>query len=440
MFYCKECGNEFKKWYGKCPSCKNFNTFIEFKQETSIKKNKQNFDQEVYVEKLKDINIEVDDKVKTNIKELDRVLGGGLIKGSLILLGGTPGVGKSTLTLQLCQNISEENELLYISGEESTSQIKMRSKRLKQNLNDNFLIANIKSIEQIIDQALKLNIKYLVIDSIQTVYTVDNPGISGSVGQLKESTLKLMYFAKKYKITTILIGHVTKDGEIAGPKLLEHMVDTVLYLEGEKNTNYKVLRSTKNRYGQVGEIGLFEMGQEGLKSLEEINSLFIQNKNAEEATALGAVVEGNRIIFLETQALVVAVDFGYPKRTTQGYDLARLNLLLGLIQKRLNINFSNYDCYLNISTLLKNKTYELDLAVIVSLISAKKNIKIPRENLYLGEVSLNGEIKQVTQQNQKIKEAQKLGFKKVYCNALVINKKDYKIQIIDINNIDDLKI
>lgn len=439
MFYCKECGNESKKWYGKCPSCKNFNTLVEVKNEVSNQnKNKQNFETDIKIEKLKDVNITKENRLLTKIEELDRVLGGGLVKGSLVLLGGTPGVGKSTLTLQVAKNITKDNKLLYISGEESTSQIKLRSQRLQQELTDNFLIANLKNLEQIIQESLKEQVKYLVIDSIQTIFTSNNPGVSGSVGQLKECTLNLMYFAKKHSITIILIGHVTKDGEIAGPKLLEHMVDTVLYLEGEKNTNYKILRSSKNRYGKVGEIGLFEMQNLGLVSLDKIQSVFLQTNQAEEGTAIGAIEEGDRIIFLEAQALAVPVDFGYPKRTTQGYDLQRLNLLLGLIQKRLNISYSNFDCYLNISTLLKSKTYSLDLAVIIALISAKNGTKIPKDSLYLGEVSLNGMVKSVNKQVEKIKEAQKLGFKKVYCNSKNINISKYKIEIIHLDNITQI--
>lgn len=424
MFFCKECGYESKKWYGRCPSCKEYNTIVDA---PGLRKKKKEVDktqnissssarEEVSISKLKDVNIVSESRINTRIDEFDRVVGGGIVKGSLILLGGNPGIGKSTLTLQIAESLSSAGALLYISGEESTSQIKLRSERLKVKMNDNFLISNNKELEEIFELALKNDIKYLIIDSIQTIYLGSNSGSSGSVSQVKECTLQIMYFAKKYGISVIIIGHVTKEGDIAGPKVLEHMVDTVLYLEGEKNTDYKILRSNKNRFGKVGEIGLFMMSKEGLESIDSVAEFFLDSQIEASGTTIGTILEGERILFVEVQSLLINSDFGYPKRTTQGYDLQRLNLLLGVIQKRLNISFSTLDCYLNLSSGIKSKEVSLDLAVVMSLISARKNTIIDKTTVFIGEVSLTGEVKRVHRQEERIEQALKLGFTKIYCN------------------------
>lgn len=442
MFFCKECGYESKKWYGRCPSCKEYNTLVDA---PGLGKKKKEVDRtqdissggagrKVGISKLKDVNIVNEARITTKIDEFDRVVGGGIVKGSLILLGGNPGIGKSTLTLQIAESLSSANSLLYISGEESTSQIKLRSERLKVKLNDNFLISNNKELEEIFELALKNDIKYLIIDSIQTIYLGSNSGSSGSVSQVKECTLQIMYFAKKYGITVIIIGHVTKEGDIAGPKVLEHMVDTVLYLEGEKNTDYKILRSNKNRFGKVGEIGLFEMSKEGLESVDSVAEFFLDSQIEASGTTIGTILEGERILFVEVQSLLINSDFGYPKRTTQGYDLQRLNLLLGVIQKRLNLSFSTLDCYLNLSSGIKSKEVSLDLAVVMSLISARKNTIVDKKTIFIGEVSLTGEVKKVHRQEERIEQALKLGFTKIYCNESKI--KDERIK--NCSTINDL--
>lgn len=443
MYWCKECGSETKKWYGRCLTCKEYNTLVEFKEKSVSNSKKTNqdlnkFDQNISLEKLSEVKIKSDKRQSTNIPELDLVLGGGFVEGSLILLGGNPGIGKSTLILQMAAEVTKSKKLLYISGEESTTQIKLRANRLNLEPENNFLIGNFKELEEIFKIATKNEIKYLIIDSIQTIFTSSNTSSSGSVSQVKECTLQLMYFAKQQNITIIIIGHVTKDGEIAGPKLLEHMVDTVLYLEGEKNTGYKVLRSIKNRYGKAGEIGLFEMTSVGLLSVKSIESFFLEEDIDASGTVIGVLEEGERNMFVEIQSLLIPTDFGYPKRTTQGYDLQRLNLLLGVIQKRLDLNFTNYDCYLNIANGFKSKQISLDLAVVASLISARNDIEIPRDELFIGEVSLSGTIKRVYNQEEKVEQALKLGFNKIYCNNNKSIKFKNENKIIDCRNIKSL--
>lgn len=434
MYFCKECGNEYKKWFGRCPTCKEYNTLIEVKEEKLYKvKNKD--DRNVKVEKLREVKGISENRISSYIKEMDYVLGGGFVEGSLNLIGGSPGVGKSTITMQVTINISRNSKVLYVSGEETASQIKIRADRIDKNLSDNLLVVNLKNLENIQRLTLENEIKFLVIDSIQTIHSSSN--ISGTVSQLKECTLKLMYFAKENSITILMIGHITKDGEIAGPKLLEHMVDVVLYLEVEKVTGYKLLRSQKNRFGKVGEIGVFQMQENGLQPVVINQTQFGNQSINTEGIAFSMVSESDRIFVSEIQGLTVPTLFGYPKRIVQSYDVNRLNLLLGLMYKRLNIDCSNVDCYLNLSFNLKNNNIT-DLAVIVSLMSIVKNILISRDVIYLGEVSLTGEVKEVVNLSDKVTEAKRLGFKTIYCNNYQMIKVS-NMNIVDIRNIEELK-
>lgn len=432
MFYCKECGNESKKWYGRCPVCKEYNTFVEVRKvkKESLNNKKNYLESEIKLTKIKEIKNNDKSRVLTSIAEFDYVLGKGFVPGSLILLGGSPGVGKSTLILEVASNIANSYNLLYVSGEESLQQIKIRANRLQLDINDNLSFTTSKDVDLIIETSLKNDIKCLIIDSIQTIYSQEVKGIAGSTSQVKECTLRLMYFAKETNTTVIIIGHITKDGDIAGPKLLEHMVDVVLYLEGEKNTNYKILRTSKNRYGNVPEVGIFEMEDEGLRSAHSIENYFLNSNIIVPGKVVGCTIEGDRIFFCDVESLLIKTEYGFAKRTTQGYDLSRMNLLLGIIQKRLKINLSQDDCYLNVSGAIKNNERSLDLAVIMSLISSKTDYVLDKNNIFIGEVGLGGEIKQDQGIKKKIELAEKYGFKRIFCKldpAIRLNSKEIKI-------------
>lgn len=410
LFVCAECGEEFSKWSGMCPSCRQWNTLKEFKvQGESHKTSRAN---------TKDIKITTLDKVEkanfkrlaTGIGEFDRVLGGGIVPGSVILLGGDPGIGKSTITAQVLANIAGT---LYISGEESLEQIRMRIDRMKVSPDKIQAIAD-THIDAITKTIYKHKPSLVVVDSIQTMYSGDFPSTPGSLVQVRECALKLQKCAKELHIPIILIGHVTKEGNVAGPKILEHLVDVVLYLEGERFHNHRVLRGVKNRFGAIDEIGVFEMNEQGMQEVKNPSKLFLQERSEEiPGSVVGATIEGNRPILIEIQALVTKTVFGYPKRTTSGFDLNRLNLLLAILTKRAKLSLGNYDVYINVVGGFKIKDPGVDLAVCMAIVSAFLNKKINKNVCLFGEVGLSGEIRNVKFAEKRSGEAKRLGFVKI---------------------------
>lgn len=438
VFVCSSCGYESGKWLGKCPSCNSWNTFYEekiIKTKNNDKKRSENLKPIT----LKDVDINLGKRVLTGFEELDRVLGGGLVIGSLVLLGGDPGIGKSTLILQLCNNIKLTGIILYVSGEESGSQIKLRADRLGVK-NDNIMFLGETSIELIDETISNLKPELVIIDSIQTMYSEEISSAPGSVSQVREATSKVMQICKKQNISTIIIGHVTKDGAIAGPRVLEHMVDTVLYLEGDRYLSYRILRGVKNRFGPTNEIGVFEMSNEGLKEVENPSSILISDRDGNPTGSIVIVsLEGTRPILIELQALITQSFLGMPRRTANGIDHNRVSLLMAVIEKSAGIILGNYDAYVNIIGGIKLNEPAIDLGLVLAIISSFKNIPIAKDVVAIGEVGLTGEVRNVNMIESRIKEAQKLGFKK--CIVPYINKVNIKdkfdIKIVGVKNINE---
>lgn len=425
LFECQHCGEQATKWLGKCPGCGSWDSFIELNPEqqevlkqTSVASTTQS--------KAKPITqIEQDDVLRfsSNNEEFDLVLGGGIVPGSLTLIGGSPGVGKSTLLLKISGNIAQSNKkVLYVSGEESAGQIKLRANRLESNSDNLFLLSEIK-LEEIQNELLRENYEVVIIDSIQTIYSSNLTSAPGSVSQVREITFELMRKAKETNIAMFIIGHITKDGSIAGPRVLEHMVDTVLYFEGESSKELRMLRGFKNRFGSTSEIGIFEMTQEGLISAKDIASKFFDKSKVQSGSALTVSMEGSRALILEVQALVTESTYPNPKRSATGFDLNRLNMLLALLEKKLDLPFNNYDVFINISGGIKIKESSADMAVIAAIISSFRDRPISKESIFIGEVSLTGEIKDVYSMDLRLKEAQAQGINK----AIVPQKPNIKL-------------
>lgn len=411
VFVCNECGYETSKWLGKCPACNSWNSFYE---EKVIKA--KNTDNAKLVESkpisLNEVKLENLPRFKSGFEELDRVLGGGLVQGSLTLVGGDPGVGKSTLVLQLCDKINVEGKILYVSGEESGTQIKLRAERLNVTKN-NIVFLGETSVDLIEKSINEIVPNLVIIDSIQTMYSEEISSVPGSVSQVRECTAKIMQICKKQNISTIVIGHVTKEGAIAGPRVLEHMVDTVLYLEGERYLTYRILRGVKNRFGSTNEIGVFEMQEHGLVEVENPSSFLLSDTNDNlPGSVIVPALEGTRTLLIEIQALVSQTIFGMPRRTANGIDFNRLNLLMAVIEKNAGILLGNYDAYANIVGGIKINEPAIDLGIVLSVISSFKNRPISKEIVVIGEVGLTGEIRSVNMIENRIKEAQKMGFKK----------------------------
>ena len=436
VFVCSNCGNESSKWFGRCPACNEWNTCYE--EKVNLKSSGKSASKKTATTvKLDDVKKQDIVRTKTGFGELDRVLGGGLVKGSLTLLGGEPGIGKSTLILQICDKIKGEGQVLYVSGEESAQQIKIRADRLGIKNNDIVFLGE-TDIDVIEDAILKTNPKLVVIDSIQTMYSDEITSGPGSVSQVREITTRIMKMCKQEEITTIIIGHVTKDGNIAGPRVLEHMVDTVLYLEGERYFAYRILRGVKNRFGSTNEIGMFEMNDIGMCEISNPSSVLLSEKNENIAGSIVvASIEGTRPILVELQALTSTSVFGMPRRTANGIDYNRLTLLIAVLEKRTGLPLGNQDVYLNIVGGIKINEPALDLGIILAVSSSFKNIPIPNDVIAIGEVGLTGEVRSVNQIEKRIKEAEKLGFKK--CIIPESNKKllkdTYKLDIIGVQNI-----
>ena len=440
IFVCSECGNESSKWLGKCPACNSWNTFYEQKVvETKAGGHKDLAKSENKPQKLNSYEAKETLRTSTGFGELDRVLGGGLVKGSLVLLGGEPGIGKSTLILQICDKVKGEGKVLYVSGEESAEQIKMRADRLGIN-NDDILFLGETDIDVVNQAIIEINPKLVIIDSIQTMYSEEISAAAGSVSQVREITSQVMRVCKSRAITTIIIGHVTKEGNIAGPRVLEHMVDTVLYLEGERYFSYRVLRGVKNRFGSTNEIGMFEMNEEGMCEITNPSDILISEREDNSAgSCIVSSIEGTRAILIELQALTTQSIFGFPKRTANGTDYNRLALLIAVLEKRAGIMLGSQDVYLNLVGGIRVNEPSIDLGMMMAVVSSFKNVAIPKDMVIIGEVGLTGEVRRINVIDKRLKEAEKLGFKS--CIIPESNKKDlkekYKLDIIGVSNINE---
>ena len=440
IFVCSECGIESSKWLGKCPACNSWNTFYEQKVvETKQGKHSELNKSENKPQKLNSYQAKETLRTSTGFGELDRVLGGGLVKGSLVLLGGEPGIGKSTLILQICDKVKGDGKVLYVSGEESAEQIKMRADRLGIN-NDDILFLGETDIDIVNQAIMEINPKLVIIDSIQTMYSEEISAAAGSVSQVREITSQVMRVCKSRAITTIIIGHVTKEGNIAGPRVLEHMVDTVLYLEGERYFSYRVLRGVKNRFGSTNEIGMFEMNEEGMCEITNPSDILISEREDNPAgSCIVSSIEGTRAILIELQALTTQSIFGFPKRTANGTDYNRLALLIAVLEKRAGVMLGSQDIYLNLVGGIKVNEPSIDLGMIMAVASSYKNVSIPKDMVIIGEVGLTGEVRRINLIDKRLKEAEKLGFKS--CIIPQSNKKDlkekYKLDIIGVGNINE---
>ena len=445
-FFCQNCGYESTKWVGKCPSCSQWNTFVE--ELVQKNDNKKQIDWTSHHDQgrtfktvsLADVNSSEEKRIITKDIELDRVLGGGIVPGSLILVAGEPGIGKSTLFLQTGLQLIDQ-KVLYVSGEESEQQIKMRANRLQMQ-NENFYLLTETSTQTIFSEIKKLKPDVVIVDSVQTLQTPFIESSPGSVSQIRECAAEFQRFAKETDTPVFLIGHITKDGSIAGPKILEHMVDTVLQFEGDRHYAYRILRTLKNRFGSTSELGIYEMtdtGMHGVKNPSEI--LITQKEEHLSGIAIAASIEGLRPFLIEVQALVTQSVYGTPQRTVSGFDLRRLQLLLAVLEKRGGFHFGVKDVFLNIAGGLKVEDPSIDLAVLSALLSSFEDVPLPHQLCFAGEVGLSGEIRAVNRIEQRIAEAEKLGFEKIIVskyNQKGLSKQKYNIEVITMSRVEDL--
>lgn len=442
-FVCQNCGYSSPRWTGKCPSCEQWNTFEEILNEPKrLKAGKAISDKSVKdkIQSLEHIIHEDNgNRNPTKISELDRVLGGGIVNGSVILIGGDPGIGKSTLMLQIACNLYGK-KFLYVSGEESASQIKMRADRLGVKINNFFVLSetNLDTVHSAIEIERP---DYIVIDSIQTVFLPELESSPGTVSQLRESTSYLIKIAKTTNIPVFIVGHITKDGTIAGPKVIEHMVDVVLQFEGERTHFYRILRGIKNRFGSTNEIGIFEMTEKGLKEVTNPSEVFLSQRNyGASGCVISSAIEGTRPILIEVQALVASTSYGVPQRTAMGFDYKRLSILNAVIEKKLGLFLNKHDVFLNIAGGVKIDETAVDLAVAMSIYSSAKDIPLDSETVIIGEVGLAGEIRTISSVEKRINEAEKLGFRRIILpknNLKHLNFKKYKIEIVGVEKIKD---
>ena len=442
VFFCQNCGHEESKWLGQCPMCKEWNSFVEECVTTSntaaVKAAK-----EIRIVPLSEVKTENEERVTTEIKELDRVLGGGIVPGSLILVGGDPGIGKSTLLLQVCQKLAKkERKVLYISGEESLRQIKLRAQRMGK-FNDHLLLLCETNLELIRNVIEKEKPDTVIIDSIQTMYSEEVGSAPGSVSQVREATNTLMQLAKGLGISIFIVGHVTKEGTVAGPRVLEHMVDTVLYFEGDRHASYRILRGVKNRFGSTNEIGVFEMKEQGLVEVENPSKVMLDGRPTD---ASGSVVvcsmEGTRPLLIEIQALVSPTSFNMPRRTTVGIDFNRVNLLLAVLEKKAGMQLGGCDAYVNLAGGMKLGEPAIDLGIICAVVSSYRNLPVHEGTLIFGEVGLTGEVRGVSHVEQRLAEAIKMGFTRCIMpktNAEVLGDNIcQKIQVIGVSNVREV--
>lgn len=441
VYFCQSCGYESSKWMGQCPGCKEWNTFVEeIVEKKSAGKARSISRSEVKVMPLSQIEMTQEDRVSTDMKELDRVLGGGIVPGSMVLVGGDPGIGKSTLLLQVCKNLSEQQiKVLYISGEESLQQIKIRAERIGTFQDSLSLLCetNLEIIKEVINREKP---QIVVIDSIQTMYNEEVTSAPGSVSQVRESTGILMQIAKGMNISIFIVGHVTKEGVVAGPRVLEHMVDTVLYFEGDRHAAYRILRGVKNRFGSTNEIGVFEMREEGLCEVENPSEFMLDGRpEGASGSVVACSMEGTRPILLEIQALVCHSNFGMPRRTAAGTDYNRVNLLMAVLEKRLGLKMGECDAYINIAGGIKMNEPAIDLGIVLALISSYKERPIEEHTICFGEVGLSGEVRAVNMAEQRVLEARKLGFDT--CILPEASKKSLKgidgIHLIGVRNVKE---
>ena len=440
-FFCQNCGTSFAKWQGQCTACKEWNTIaeevIQKAEKVSWKVSETKSKRVSKSQKVKDISTTSEARLNTKNNELNRVLGGGIVPGSLTLLGGEPGIGKSTLMLQIALQLPYKT--LYVSGEESAQQIKMRAERIHPDSENCYILTETKT-QNIFSQIAELNPDIVVIDSIQTLHTDYIESSPGSISQIRETTTELIKFAKETHTPVILIGHITKDGNIAGPKILEHMVDTVLQFEGDRNHVYRILRSQKNRFGSTNELGIYEMQGNGLREVSNPSEILI-SKNEEDlsGTAISATLEGMRPLMIEIQALVSTAVYGTPQRSATGYNAKRLNMLLAVLEKRAGFKLGAKDVFLNVTGGITVDDPAIDLAVVAAVLSSNIDISIEKSMCFAAEIGLAGEVRPVTRVEQRITEAEKLGFKSIviskYCK---IPKNDYQINIIKVAKVHDI--
>jgi len=443
IFYCQNCGFESSKWMGQCPGCKEWNTFVE---EVVRATSSKNIGKSVaglgkaIPTSLAEVTIQEEDKIETGIAELDRVLGGGIVQGSLTLVGGDPGIGKSTLLLQTCRMLAGKGQkVLYISGEESQVQIKMRADRIGTFKKEMLLLCetNLDIIAEVIHRE---NPKIVVIDSIQTMYNENVSAAPGSVSQVRESTGTLLQLAKGLNVAIFIVGHVTKEGTVAGPRVLEHMVDTVLYFEGDRHASYRILRGVKNRFGSTNEIGVFEMREEGLVEVQNPSQYMLEGRPTDASGSVVACsLEGSRPLLLEIQALVCQTNFGIPRRQTTGTDFNRVNLLMAVLEKRCGIQLAGCDAYVNLTGGMKIVEPAIDLGIVLAIVSSFKNVTLSPKLMAFGEVGVSGEVRSVNMAAQRVAEAEKLGFEICVVPKVCVKsiKTTGNMKVIGVSNIQE---
>ncbi len=428
-YFCQSCGNQSPKWLGKCPSCGEWNTFVEEliqKDEKPSWRGSTTLKVATKPKALHEVSFEEQKRLVTTDGELNRVLGGGIVAGSLILIGGEPGIGKSTLMLQIALQLVDQ-KVLYVSGEESDQQIKMRAERIGIQSNNCFVL-NETATQNIFKQIEIIEPDIVVIDSIQTLHSANIESTAGSVSQVRECTAELMKFAKESNTPVFLIGHITKEGTLAGPKVLEHMVDTVLQFEGDRHMSYRILRTTKNRFGSTSELGIYEMASTGLREIKNPSEILLSQREENiSGITIGATMEGNRPLLLEIQSLVSPANYGTPQRSSTGFDSKRLNMLLAVLEKRGGMRLGTQDVFLNIAGGFKVEDPAIDLAVCASIISSYEDKAVPQHICFAAEVGLGGEIRAVTRIEQRISEAEKLGFKEIFISKY--NRKGLNIDL-----------
>lgn len=440
VYFCQNCGYESAKWMGQCPGCHEWNTFVEEIVDRAGSAKGKKAAAEAQVTKIADIRADLEERVTTDMQELDRVLGGGIVKGSLVLVGGDPGIGKSTLLLQVCRNLSlREYKVLYISGEESLQQIKIRAQRIGAFGDSLSLLCetNLDTIREVIN---RFKPQIIIIDSIQTMYHENVSSAPGSVSQIRETTGVLMQIAKGDGIAIFIVGHVTKDGVVAGPRVLEHMVDTVLYFEGDRHASYRILRGVKNRFGSTNEIGVFEMREDGLQEVDNPSEFMLKGRPEDASGSVVACsLEGTRPVLVEIQALVCRTNFGMPRRTAAGTDYNRVNLLMAVLEKRLGLSLGNCDAYVNIAGGIRMNEPAVDLGIVLAILSSYREIPIDEKTICFGEVGLSGEVRAVSMAAQRIQEAKKLGFTRCIIPTVCMDSvKEIKgIEIVGVSTVKD---
>lgn len=447
-FFCQNCGAQSGKWIGRCPSCNEWNTYVEevIHKESkndrlqlfSSSKNRKNTANKSIL--LQDVGLQNFPRIAVPGKELTRVLGGGIVPGSLVLFGGEPGIGKSTLMLQLALRL-KNLKILYVSGEESEQQIKMRAERIGVTTDTCFILQETNT-QNIFQQIAEIEPQLVIIDSIQTLHTAYVESSPGSVSQVRECAAEFLRFAKETNTPVFMIGHITKEGSLAGPKILEHMVDTVLQFEGDRNHIYRLLRATKNRFGNTNEMGIYEMNGEGLREVTNPSEILITNReNATSGVTISATMEGNRPMLIETQALVSTAAYGTPQRSSTGFDLRRLSMLLAVLEKRCGFKLGIKDVFINIAGGIRVEDPGIDLALVCAILSSNEDLPIAQTTCFAAEVGLTGEIRPVNRIEQRISEAEKLGFEKIFISAFNLkglNLKNFKIEIVSVSKIEEV--